>query len=343
MADIRVNLKVKADAASAAQAAREMSNIVKSGAGGGLASSPTDFFNAQKWKANPTPIIKGGGGASGKNSALLSALGAGASQLGIPSIGTMARAGGAGIAIMATVSALMALKRAANEVQRSFERAASIYARQLQSGGISGGLMAQRSGLASVIGVGEHEVWQYGKAVAYLNTRLAFSAKINAETNRNVTGAAWSIRLLGEDMKALAMVAADTLAPAIRTVIEAMRPFIQTFGKTFGVLLGKALEGAMIFAFNMAFGPWGGVAYQNMKRHGSDPGPAPSVAASAKRMQSSPWERMGMVIGQGIGGNPLKATERNTRSAAQTLKEIKAFLAPRNSIGPNMKAIPNGA
>jgi len=59
----------------------------------------------------------------------------------------------------------------------------------------------------------------------------------------------------------------------------------------------------------------------------------PDASTSYKRLQASPWEKMGLVVGAGAGSNPLNATARNTKKSADLLEKIKTFLAPRSSKG----------
>lgn len=331
MSDIQVNLKVKADAASAAAAARQMSDTVQRAAGSGKSGPPgSPFAGMTGMKVSDAVALAN----ARKSAAAVSARTPG-----------LAPAGAADLARNSFIvyTFITALRTLTNAINRS----ASLYAKTLQSGGMPLGFMAQRQGLANVLGVGEQEVWHYGDAVKSLNERLRFSSQINAQANRNLTSAAWSMRILGEDLKALGTYGANQAAPGIRKTANALSFIIQKIGKT---TMDGLLETSKATANLMS----GGSLYTSgkftnwlAKKMGMTDGeadkPAPLPTVSSKRMQSSPWERMGMVIGHGAGGHPLKATERNTRSAAQTLKEIKAFLAPRNSGPPSMKAIPNGA
>ncbi len=345
MAEIEVKLKASFDKTQASQAARDMASTVQSaaGGGGGKAGGVQDWVARQR--ANTAA-----GGVFNSTSGFSAPAGGGGGGGAMTAAGAAATGGAAGgiasLIVQAVIKAIQMMVQAINSAIRALvnalNSAASFYAKQLQSGGISGGLMAQRGGLASVIGVGEHEVWQYGKAVQHLNYRLQFSSQINASVNRSVTGAAWSMRILGEDFKALAQVAANSLAPAIRQLATLFHALTAGLGPMFVKFFVQLFKSTLEVALRQVFG----AAAMNFVKGllaKIDPGAAPGASASAHRIQSSAWERMGLVIGQGVNSNPLKATERNTRRAAETLKKIEGFLAPRSSAnGPQMKTIPNG-
>lgn len=331
MSDIQVNLRAKFDKASGGQAAREMADTVKSAASGNTQGGihPSGKMPAHIWFEQQKAKALAAGGGGGLSAGGAAALGG-------------AAGGAAALAVAAIKLIFRAIASSIQVVTNALNRAAQFYARQLQAGGLAGGMMAQRSGLANVIGVSEKEVWQYGAAVNHLNDRLKFSARINSETNRNVTAAAWASRVVGEDFKALAMVMANELAPSIRIAMNSIHSIMRSFGSDFVKYLTQFLVQATKTTYAMAFGP-GTVWLAKMLSSSKDTGVAPAPAASAHRYQSSHLERMGLVIGQGVNSNPLRATERNTRSAAATLKEIKAFLAPRTSNGYPVGPIPNAA
>lgn len=47
----------------------------------------------------------------------------------------------------------------------------------------------------------------------------------------------------------------------------------------------------------------------------------PAATSDYRRLEPSPWERMGLVIGQGIGGNPLRKIEQHTKRTADLLQK----------------------
>lgn len=342
MADIQVNLKAKVDAASAQAAGRQMGETVQRAAGSGKsgpAGSPFAGMSGMKVsdavalaRARAAGGAGGGGGMTPGGAAAMGGAAGGVAAMAVQVINQVVRS-----MVQAMVSAIQALTNALN-------RAAALYAKQLQSGGLPGGFIAQRAGLAGIIGVSEDQVWQYGDAVKYLNQRLSFSAKINAETNRSVTGAAWSMRILGEDFKALAMIAANSLAPEIRKVATLMHSLMAGLGPIIVKGIVQIFKSAFEVGLKMVAGS---IAVNFLKGFLDkiDPGKAPAASVSSKRLQSSSWERMGLVIGQGVNSNPLKATERNTRQTAVLLKDIRAFLAPRSAQdGPRLaRTAVNGA
>ena len=129
------------------------------------------------------PAVGGGGGGIGTTG--LSAL----SVSGIPYVSTVARAviHPMGAAAAAAGISLLALAKAAHSTMQEFENARRLYARQLQSGAMPGGFVAMRGSLARVMGVGESEVYQYGRAVQYLSARLASATTIQTRVNRELT------------------------------------------------------------------------------------------------------------------------------------------------------------
>lgn len=319
-----------------------MSDTVQRAAGSGKSGPPgSPFAGMSGMKASDAIALMkarqaGGGGGGG-----------GLTPVGAAAMGGAA-GGIAGLIVTAIVKAFQAIVRAIaaaiQSLTNALNRAASLYAKQLQSGGLPGGFIAQRSALAGVMGVSEEQVYQYSDAVRSLNQRLSYSSKINAETNRSVTGAAWSMRILGEDFKALAMVAANSLAPAIRQLANLMHALMAGLGPIIVKGIVQIFKSAFEVGLKMVAGS---IAVNFMKGFLDkiDPGAAPNASVSSKRLQSSSWERMGLVIGQGVSSNPLKATELNTRRTALLLKDIKSFLAPRSAqSGPRLDRMAiNGA
>lgn len=65
---------------------------------------------------------------------------------------------------------------------------------------------------------------------------------------------------------------------------------------------------------------------------------APGAQASSRRLETSPWERMGLVMGSGMGLNPARETARNTRQTVQLLKKLVQQSAAPRSLGPPLLA-----
>jgi len=352
MAEIKVDLRLATEGLR--QQAAQAGAQVKSGFEGMRGMKASDAFD--KLKSNQAAAA-GGGGIGNTQTALIG--GAAGGLAGVA----------ASIIKDVVVQMIGAIKRA---IVDAFKEAASLYSKQLTSGGMSAGLTTKQSLLSQVIGVGEKDVWQYGKAVAYLNDKIRLST---AEIQRNIrplTAVTWSWRLMGINMRALMSQIAAGLAPAFKQFADLVSAFVEFIRETgymqlsisvlksafvvfnvtlalVAVAMASIIQQFVMFADLIKFiggakNPFanskaGAEAIQKMIASLGDKSAkavVPEAAAGANRLQSSHWERMGMVIGQGIGNNPLRATERNTRKAADLLKDIRAFLAPRNVSKPNL-------
>lgn len=58
-------------------------------------------------------------------------------------------------------------------------------------------------------------------------------------------------------------------------------------------------------------------------------GVAPTPTTDYSKLQASAWERMGLVVGPGIGVHPLRDIAKNTRKTADLLQQIKNFRMPQ--------------
>lgn len=67
----------------------------------------------------------------------------------------------------------------------------------------------------------------------------------------------------------------------------------------------------------------------------------PNATSSYNRLEASPWERMGLIIGGSASGNPLSETAKNTKNTVEILKKIKDFMQPRGDNAPPL--LPNGS
>ena len=266
------------------------------------------------------PAAGGGGGGIG-GMAGLSAL----SVSGIPYVSTVARAviHPMGAAAAAAGISLLALAKAAHSTMQEFENARRLYARQLQSGGMPGGFVAMRGSLARVMGVGESEVYQYGRAVQYLSARLASATTIQTRVNRELTSTSWEFQILGENVRSVFAIMANEAAPALRLMAAGLNEVTKNVA---GFLQGNAGKVASHFATAAATVgmPFASAIGSYLAKIGAYTGaaPAPPVEAWSKRLPTSQWERMGMVMGAGVGGNPAQQTARNTKHAADLLQKI---------------------
>lgn len=266
------------------------------------------------------PAVGGGGGGIGTTG--LSAL----SVSGIPYVSTVARAviHPMGAAAAAAGISLLALAKAAHSTMQEFENARRLYARQLQSGGMPGGFVAMRGSLARVMGVGESEVYQYGRAVQYLSARLASATTIQTRVNRELTSTSWEFQILGENVRSVFAIMANEAAPALRLMAAGLNEVVKATASFAQSPAGKlamrwSALAAMLATRSVAFTVGGHLASIGATTGAA---PAPPVEAWSKRLPTSQWERMGMVMGAGVGGNPAQQTARNTKHAADLLQKI---------------------
>lgn len=259
----------------------------------------------------PPPILGAGGGMGlGGLRSGLSAL----SASGVPYIGTLARAMFNPVSAVAAALALsfVALKKVVDE----YGNAAKLYAKGLQSGGLPMGFLAHRQSLAQVIGVGEAEVFRYGKAVRYLNDQLAWSTSVFASTNRELTATNWGFGVLGKNFHALMSVIAEDIAPHVRMLTSAFSDLFETIGRFLQSGMGKAILDHFWEPLKIA-----AVLSKSAVGTSKIGGAAPELSSSFRRLQTSSWERMGLVLGMG-GQNYAQQTAQNTRQAVALLGQI---------------------
>jgi|ERR1017187_2371884 hypothetical protein len=191
------------------------------------------------------------------------------------------------------------------------ENARRLYASSLQSGGLPIAFTQWRQSLAAVLGVGEQEVLQYGRAIAILNKDLQWSNKIIAQTNPTLTAMGWKWKILQQDMHALTASIGYELAPAMNVFTEVMH--------------------ALIIDLSLAVRTLG-----DMKRVMDSVDPvhwllkwlfpmqkAPAPVASMNRLAPSEMERAGLVLGNMGIQSPAVQTARNT---AKTVSLLEKFL-----------------
>ena len=375
MADIVVNLKLgAANIRAQAQAAGEQVREAVQGKARKTGASPLEWIaqqNANKAAGGQWSGLKGGWLAPGSGGA-----GGGIGAGRAAAIGGAA-GGIAGVVAQAIGSLIRMMAQAIkNAVVSAFREAASMYSKQLVSGGLTGGLIARRSLLAEVIGVGERDVWQYGKAVEYLNDKLRLSANEITKNVRTITAVTWSWRLMNINMRAFFSQIAAGLAPAAKQFADLTSAIIEFLRESGFASIGLYVWRTALHALNVAIvavaaateslinffitlkdamqwvltggksdfsksnAGWAAIGklLESLSR-ASSTSKVPEASVSYNRLQASPWERMGLVIGAGGGSNPLRATERNTRMTVAVLKEIKAAVLGRTGSPPRLAAV----
>lgn len=243
-----------------------------------------------------------------------------------------------GFAFRHTIGRIMELSVVLmNHFTRAAEAGRSMYAKQLQSGGLPGGFVAGRSLMAEMLGVGESEIMRYGNAVAYLNEKIKFAQGVYVQTTPALASASYELRALNNDIKAIGMLIAAEFAPAMRQVIYVLRQVIEFVGGAFAKGLAAAFKRAIEVAITHVGGYGALAAYKTASKYIGgkiDPGSAPTVQASSTRMQASAWEKMGLVMGSG-GRGPIQKVVENTGKTARILERMAKGL-PRGEGGMKM-------
>jgi hypothetical protein len=283
--------------------------------GGGLATQAPSYLG-------PTPPVlprpSGGGGGQGGSVQTIGSMIQGFMNKPIGSTGASIAGLFAGLAglrvaiglvtyafrtLLAPLHAMLSL------VMKAAEDARHTYAKSLQSGGMPIGFTVQRGALADVLGVGEHDVWQYAAAIKAVNEDMRYSTQTLSENNRALTALGWEWKVLEFDMKALGSQLATDFIPIVHqlfnvmhaglmNLIAAARLFQNTAEYKVGVVLAKL----------MGFSE------------------APTTGASARRLPPSQMERMGLVLGLGGGNTPAHQTAKNTAKTASLLENVVKVL-----------------
>lgn len=306
---------------------------------------------ASFWQQSVPPLLKQqaagltGGGWPPRGLSALSAS-------GIPYFSTLARAiftpFGAAIAGLATT--VLGLNKAMQDARH-------LYAKSLTSGGLPFAFVAQRSAIASVLGVGEREVFHFGQSVSVLAGKLHWASKTMAETVRTNTMVAWNFKVAWENVSASFSTLVDELSPMLNKIAEMTSKAAQGTGeavKTISEAVRAQMEkGSPAAEFAKQWGleikdrkPWedksvpiwrfqstGGVdvSAKVMEKYRRDfseqikliwnKDKAPPAEAFANRYKTSPWERMGLVLGS-IGNSPMQETAKNTRKMVTLLERL---------------------
>lgn len=245
--------------------------------------------------------------------------------------------GGAALATAALVAAstavgvaLKALQMTIKGVIDSFEKARRSYATALMSGGLPLSFTVRRTQLASVLGVSEKEVFQFGRQISYLNDRLAWSGNIIAQTTPALAGVGWEFRIIRENLSALFADLAMKFAPQAMTFGEGVNVLIKAMDRLVNSGAFKALM-MMEATFSSAGGIRGLVSLLGQKMGTpSSIDRVPPPLAYMKQLPVSAWEKMGLVIGGFGGTNPAQQTAQNTKRTVEELKALRQGLVPRS-------------
>ena len=226
--------------------------------------------------------------------------------------------------------AFMGLKKAVEGTMSAYDNARKEYAKALTSGGLPLGFTVRRGQLASVLGVSEKDVFQFGKQVSYLNDKLAWSNTIIANTTPALAAIGWQFKIVQENVKAAFARMAVDAAPAIMTFAKALGSFVQIVSDG-----AHRIKDAAIIAAGAAAYAAGGpkamarvIAQMVGERASLENVPKP--LAYMKQLGASSWERMGLQVGGHGAQNHAAQTAKNTAQAVQVLNGIRQALMPRS-------------
>jgi hypothetical protein len=244
--------------------------------------------------------------------------------------------------------AFKALQVAVRDTLDAYENARKTYANALSSGGLPLGFTVRRMQLASVLGVSEKEVFQFGRQVMYLNDKLSWSGQIIAKTTPELARVGWEFKIVAENSKALWATIANKAAPALLILGEAINNFIQNLSKSPTQVYADELKknkesqakGASWLKENVPDWYWKVIslispgASENANvgdklRAKKVPDPIPP-SAYMKQLGASAWEKMGLVVGGHGGINHAAQTARNTAKTVEAINHLRQSLIPRS-------------
>lgn len=238
---------------------------------------------------------------------------------------------------------LYALATPLRVASASAEGARRMYAKQLQSG-MGAGFTVKRSLIADALGVGEDDVLRYGAAVGVLNGKMAFAAKTISDTTPYLTATGWKMKEFQANFAAASAQFGVTFKGLIDWVLDQANRIPKFAASELGRIghqmeltkwadkhgvsanegvggdgkrrdlffrdgkyLGDAMSDKMTKLFN--------------KDKDKNKDKAPPATSFSARMQNSPWEKMGLVLGAG-GSNHAQQTAQNTKRIATLMESL---------------------
>lgn len=282
-----------------------------------LSPLSTLFSFRQGMTALNTPFGTGMRRQAGSALGAMGMRGLGGAVAGFGAAGVAAAAGVLTLAAAGMGLALKALMSVVHATTGAFEEAKSIYSKTMQSGGLPTGLVTQRSAVAGAMGVSMEEMDRYANVVAYVSDRFRYSSNTLADSAPVLAGMSIEISALMQELKAFGAEIAYALGPAFSLIIQLTRGVVQVMEflvKGLNRLLDTIYNG---WALLIELIPGGKIvtnAIQDIFR----PTP-PKPEADTKRLPTSAWEKMGLVIGSGVGVNYARDTAANTKRIAEIL------------------------
>lgn len=221
---------------------------------------------------------------------------------------------------------LQALTKTIKGLNDAIEHARKLYASALGSGlGLQ--FTAKRNLLAEVLGVSEKDVFQYGAAIGFLNSRLEASTAILAKAAPNLASVSYGFKILEIDIRALFATLVNDSAPAIRKFTDGLSNLVKML-----IDHAKTIEGIVGFIIRSQI-PLD-LFVKGVSSNGKDSGPAPDPVAYMKQVHASALEHMGLIVG-GIGGATDFAaqTAQNTKKTAEAVQKIAQKMSNSGSRG----------
>ncbi len=304
-------------------------------------------FNAQDYYGNRGQFAAAGGSGGGQVPMVGQAAGgsgggqsslAVAAQVGSVITGLRAGLGLLSFAVRAATSPLRGLAEVANQARIR-------YVQHLQTGNGAFAYNIRNQIIGSVLGVSEVEVIKYAGAIGFLNKRLEYSTRIFTQTTPALADMSVELRAAGQDIKAFfAQITAD--------VAEFTKAGSKKVGGMFNSLTEDWKFSKKIIAAGRFANQYGVHAIPDydkrtirFRKEGTsdnldDPhnrgittiferwldkqGVGNSSLgignANVDRMQASPWERMGLVLGGQGAADYARQTANNTRRIADFLE-----------------------
>ena len=238
--------------------------------------------------------------------------------------GASALAAGGTVGVLLAVGlAIKALTKAIHESIKAYQDAPKLYAKALTSGlGLQ--FVSKRSILADIMGVSEQEVIKYAYAFNYLNPKIEWASNIMAKTTTTLTAVGWEWKVVFKDFTALMADIAVKNAPIL---LKLANGFENLFKR-----IDDAINKHPALA-KMMLSPLYALDWVGSKLAGKPAGTkgweakAPPPISFMKQLPASSWERMGLVLGGGMGANPAKETAHNTKTMAQDIKKLVSYVA----------------
>lgn len=186
-----------------------------------------------------------------------------------------------------------------------------------------------------ILGLNFRAVW--ATIVAELAPTLSRIAMATAAWVEFIRESGWAAGVAKTLAVALQLLA--TTFMAIQVPLYTVAAYVITFADSLEYLYGK-LKKMMLFGplsaampddtsmFKESKAAWSALGKLISSMFHRNTNQLPNATSDYRRLDASPWERMGLVIGGGMANTPIKNIERHTRRTAELLGRI---VLPRNN------------